>query len=140
MVTISDSTLRSNVYETIYDIINTGKSSYGASSVPDLYGGYPDWEDVSYPNIIVNPIEVGEDTFTVDTARSVSNKTIVVIIEIFTKKNKDLDIIADGIVSGIKASPFTGVYITGVQENIGIVFPNEDKVKQKTITITFMRR
>ena len=139
MVSISDSTIRNNVYETIYDQLNTDKSTYGASSTPALYGGHPDWESASFPNIILNPIEVDEADYTVDTTRSVSNKTVVVIIEVYTTKNKDLDIIADGVSASMKTQ-FTGLFLVNAAEDNGVVFPNDEKIKMKTMTFTFMRR
>jgi len=139
MVTINDSTVRSNIYETVYDRINTDKSGYNASSTPALYGGHPDWESASFPNIIINPIEIDESAYTIDTTRSVSNKTIVIIIEIFTKKNKDLDFIADGVSASMKTN-IPGIYIVSTGEDNGVVFPNESKIKMKTMTFTFMRR
>ncbi|RLG33404.1 hypothetical protein DRN98_03980 [Methanosarcinales archaeon] len=139
MVTINDSSIRSNIYESVYDLINNDKSGYGSSSEPSLYGGHPDWDSCSFPNIIINPIEVDESDYTIDTNRSVSNKTVVVVIEIFTKKNKDLDIIADGVGGSLKTN-IPGLFIVNTSEDNGVVFPNEMKIKMKTMTFTFMRR
>jgi len=139
MVTIIDSTIRQTVYETIYDTINVATSTFGASSAPSVYGGYPDERSVSFPCIIIQPVNVSDNEFTIDTTRTSSTKDIVVITEIYATKNKDLDIIADGIVNTLK-SPISGIFLTNTEDAYGIMLPNDNKIKQKTLTFTFMRR
>lgn len=138
MVTISNSTLRNNVYETIYDLVSGAKSGFGD---PALYGGYPDVSSISFPNVVINPISVSEDTFTVESSRSgSSNKNVLVIIEIYSEKNKDLDIISDGLTDLFRTSNINGLSLVSVGEDFAVVFPNDSKVKQKTLTFTFLRR
>lgn len=137
MVTISDSTIRNNVYETIYDLINSSKSSYGS---PALYGGYPDVKTISFPNIIIYPIRVDESEYTIGSSRTSTTKDVVVQIEIYSEKNKDLDIISDGLTSTIRGNTFSGLMLNSVTEDVGAVFPNESKVKLKTLMFNFKRR
>ena len=140
MVTITDSSLRNTVYQNVYNLINSNKGSFGASSTPTLYGGYPDVKSISYPNIVLMPIDVNEDSYTIDTDRSTSNKMITVTIEVYSKKNQDLDIIADGITHMFRQNQIAGMFLTGVAENMQFVSPNELKLKSKVLNFTFMRR
>lgn len=137
---MEDATLRNDVYELVYDLINSNKGSYGASKTPALYGGYPDVKNISYPNIIVQPIDVSEDGYTVDTDRNVSNKGIVVTVELYSKKNKDLDIISDGVTNTFRTNQISGMFLTGVSENMQFVSPNDLKLKSKILNFTFVRR
>lgn len=140
MVTIIDSTVRSNVYETIYDTINAVLSSMSASSTPVLYGGYPDIKTVNFPCIIIQPITVGEIDFTIDSTRSSTTKEIVVVIEIYAEKNKDLDIIADYVINLLKTTSMSGIFLVSTDDAYGIALPGNNKVKQKTLSLTFARR
>jgi len=137
---MEDVTLRNDVYEQVYDLINSNKASYGASKSPALYGGYPDIKSISYPNIIVMPVDVGESKYTIDTDRSVSTKTIVVSIEVFSRKNKDLDIISDGLTHTFRVNQVSGMFLIDVTENTQFISPNDLKLKSKVLTFTFMRR
>jgi len=138
MVTISNSTIRNNVYETIYDLISNAKSGFGN---PALFGGYPDVKTISFPNVVINPVVVSEDTYTIETTRSgASNKNILVTIEIYSEKNKDLDTISDGLTHLLRTSNISGLSLVGVGEDFGVVFPSSSKVKQKTLTFSYLRR
>lgn len=138
MVTISDSTLRQNIYESCYDLL----VSTIASSTATIYGGFPDFNNdknsKTFPFIILNPVSVSTNTF--DIGRSSSNKNITVVVELYTKKNKDLDILSDSITYAFHNTTLAGLQLQEISEDYGVVFPNDDKVKQKTITITFLRR
>ena len=105
-----------------------------------LYGGYPDTASIVYPNIVLMPIEVGEDNYTIDTTRGVSNKTIVVSVELYSKKNQDLDKISDGLTSMFRSNQITGLFLVSVAENNQFISPNDLKLKSKILTFTFMRR
>lgn len=137
MVTISDSTIRNNVYEILYDLINSSKSGYNN---PALYGGYPDVKTISFPNIILHPININESEYVIGTNRSSTTKEIVVQIEIFSEKNKDLDIISDGLTSTIRGATFSGFFLNSVSEDNGLSVNNDSKLKQKTLSLMFMRR
>jgi hypothetical protein len=110
-----------------------------ASSTPVLYGGYPDIKTVNFPCIIVQPIAVSEDEFTVDSTRTATSKEIIVVIEVYAEKNKDLDIITDYIVNTFK-TPIIGLFLTNTEDAYGIALPGNNKVKLKTLSLTFVRR
>ncbi len=138
MVTINDATVRNNIFETVYDLINTNMSSW--VSTVSLYGGYPDEKDISFPSIIIMPIDVDEDSYTIDTTRGSSAKVIAVNIDIFSKSNKDLDILADGLTHMFRTNQMSGLFLENVSENMQFLSPNDIKLKQKVLTFTFKRR
>lgn len=88
----------------------------------------------------MDPITVGEGDLTVDTDRSTTTKTIVVVIRCFSKTSVDIDNLADGVSNTIRTNVIAGVFRTGLEEENDLVFPNDGKVKAKTITVTYMRR
>lgn len=137
MVTITDSTLRQNVFETIYDLL----VSTIATSTATIYAGYPDFNTDKnskvFPFVVLQPVSVGSVEFSND--RTTSSKNVSVIIELYTKKNKDLDILSDLINTALSTN-ISGLQLQEVSEDYGIIFPNDDKVKQKTLTIMFLRR
>ena len=137
MVTIADSTLRNNIYESVYDLISNGKSSFGS---PAIYGGYPDNKTIAFPNVVIFPIKVDESEYTVDNTRNSTTKNIIVQIDIYSEKNKDLDIISDGITYLLRSNSITGIMLMNVTEDFGIVFPEKSKLKQKSLFFNFVRR
>lgn len=143
MVTITDSGLRSTVFETIYDIINTDKSLYASALTPSwnptLYGGLPDLDTISFPSIIIMPITVNETEFTIDTSRQSTTKDITVNILLFAKKNKDLDYLSDGITNSLKLVT-QGIVLNQITESFNAIYPNDQKIKSKTLNFSFSRR
>ncbi|HEY9702084.1 MAG TPA: hypothetical protein V6C58_06545 [Allocoleopsis sp.] len=139
MVTINDSTVRANVFETVYDLINSSLNSISASSTPTLYAGYPDNNNIDFPIIIIKPVDVSKDTYTIDTTHTSNNKRISVFIEIYATKNKDLDIIADYI-TNLLDTPINGIFLSEVSDDFMFNTANNSKVKGKTLTLLFNRR
>ena len=88
MVTISAATIRANIYETIYDSLTSSLSTgtVTASFIDD---------DPTFPQVVVNPIK--KDTFrlTIDAVEKEYRGNI--LIELYTKKNKQIDQISDEI-------------------------------------------
>lgn len=133
---------RTDLFTAVYNLINTNMSSYGAStSVITLYGGYPDTENPTFPAIIIEPIQINEQgsSKTTDTQRAVSSKIIPVIIHIFAKRNRDLDIIADGINTSLQTA-ITGFLLNDTNDSNSFIIANEQKVKGKTLTCTYLSR
>lgn len=139
-MTISDSTIRQNIFADIRSLINSNMSSWGASVTPALLGFHPDSNTVSMPTIVLDLVNVNEDNYTIDTSRSVSNKTITVVIFVYTKRNDDAEKICDGLTAMFRANNVPGIFCTNVSEDHSVITPNENKVKLKTLSFTFMRR
>lgn len=139
-MTISDSTIRQNVFADIRSLINSNMSSWGASVTPVLLGYHPDTNTVAFPTIVLDLVNVNEDNYTIDTTRSVSDKTITAVVFVYTKRNDDAEKICDGITSMFRANTLSGMFCTNVSEDHSVITPNENKVKLKTLSFTFMRR
>lgn len=140
-MTISSSSIRHDMYTAVYTIVNALASSTGASSTPTVYGGFPDLLSISFPNIIIEPVEVRDGSYTVDETRIVSNSDIYITIHIFSKKNQDLDLIADTVSYGLKSNKIGGAILVGIESDTNnLVVANEQKVKGKTLSIHYLSR
>jgi hypothetical protein len=137
MVTITDAALRQNVWETIYDIINAG--SYTTSVAPTITNAYISGEKSPMPQIVVNPIDIEKDSFTIGEDRTANSKTITIAVDIYTSKNKDLDVLADE-VDVLMNVLIPGLCLTSYSELPGATFANEQKMRVKTLSYTFIRR
>lgn len=139
MVTITDTSIRHTVYQNVYDVINNTKSGYSASATPTLYGGMPDFNDMTYPSIVIMPVEVSEDNPLFDTVYNTS-KTILVTVMCFAKSNKDTDYLSDGVTNALRSSMFSGATLINVSDDNSYLTPNDQKIKVKTLGFTYMRR
>jgi len=139
-MTISDSTIRRNVFSEVRTILNNGLSTWGASVTPVLLAFHPDTNTVAFPTIVLDLVNVNEDNYTVDTTRSTSDKTISVVVFVYTKRNDDAEMISDGITSAFRSNQISGMYLTSVSEDHSVITPNDNKVKLKTLSFTFKRR
>lgn len=139
-MTISDSTLRQNVFADIRSLINSNMSSWNTSVTPTLYGYHPDINSTSFPAIILDLVNVEENTYTIDNSRSVSNKNITVAVFVYGKRNDDVEKICDGLTAMFRSNQITGLMLNNVSEDNSIVTPNDVKIKLKTLSFTFLRR
>ena len=138
MVSISDSTLRQNVWESIYDLASTSIATSDATVTAAYIDSQPQLNQV-----VINPIDKNESAFTVDTTRDVTTKTIVVDIDIYTKgkdSSKNIDILSDMVENIFKTNQIEGIMLISIGSSFGFVYPNDNKVKLNTITLTYMRR
>lgn len=141
MVTITDAALRQNVFETVYDQINTDKSGYGASTEPELYAVYPTKEGFSFPLIVVGRASPEKEAGSATIGSNPSfRKNITLTIEVYTKKNKDVDIIMDGIDASIESITQEGITLVSNTEADIDIFPNDNKIHAKSMTLEFVRR
>jgi hypothetical protein len=139
MVTVSESTLRANVYETIYDLLSAGVSStsFPVSGVT-LSAAYID-ESQKIPQVVINPADVEYTEFSF--GRNVGKKEIRVLIDIYTKKNKDKDQIADYIANSLTTNAFVGFYLANLSDSNAFETPGMgSKIHLKSLACTFVRR
>ena len=138
MVSIAESTLRSNVFETVYDLVSTTLSSSTMSpSGVTVTAAFIDNTD-TLPQVVVHPVDVDYESFTYD--KSFSERTVRVLIDIWTKKNKDKDQICDALVPVLLSpSNYVGMHIIGVEESNAFEDPNNNKVHLKSIALSFRR-
>ena len=134
MVTISNTTLRANVYETVYDILTAANLLGGSVTVTAAYIDSTE----SFPQVVVNPANISKDTFSFD--RSNSTNTISVMIDIYTKKNKQIDQITDAIDSLSSLKSITGLQLTDWEESKAFEPQNNNKIHLKSITLVYKRR
>lgn len=132
MVTINKSTLRQNVYETIYDTLTNANLLSGSVTVTAAYID----DDKAFPQVVVNPIDVTDKRFRFD--RDYSTDTIKVLIEIYTKKNKEKDQISDEIDALSDLKNILGVSLVGWQEDNALESIGGSKIHLKTIMLTYL--
>ena len=133
MVTISNTSLRANIYETIYDTLTSANLLSGGVTVTAAYID----EEPSFPMVVINPAIVSHDRFGMDRARS--RKTINVVIDIYTKANKDIDLISDEIDTILRPYKVPGITLIDWSEDIALNTDSDNKIHMKSITLSYMR-
>ena len=136
-MTLNDTKLRQSVWETVYDLVSAG--TYSSTITPTITAAYIEGDHAPFPQIVVNPIDINKTDFTFGNDRKGATNNIVMTIDIFTKKNKDLDVLSDE-VDSIMTSRIQGITLISQSENSGTFFPNEQKLRVKTLSYTFIRR
>ena len=78
MVTINNTSIRQNVFETVYDRLKAKAdgSDFDTSTQPTITAAYID-DDQSFPQIVIHPVDVTKDTYNLQ--QSNPNRDIVVI-------------------------------------------------------------
>ena len=133
MVTISNSTVRANIYETLYDTLNSANL---LSSTVTVTAAYID-SDSSFPQVVIHPVDVSHDMFGMD--RVNSRKTANVMIDVYTKKAKEIDQITDEIDALVRPLKLPGITLVDWSEDRALSTDNDNKIHLKTITIAYMR-
>lgn len=133
MVTISNTSLRANIYETIYDTLTSANLLSGSVTVTAAYID----EDAAFPQVIVYPVSVNKDGFTYD--RSFGRELVKVMIEVYTKKAKDLDQITDELVPLLESLKMNSLQLLNYDEDIGLSTDNDNKIHQKIIIFNYFR-
>jgi hypothetical protein len=135
---ITDRTLRSSVFETIYDLLKAKATSGDYSTTqPTVVASFVDDYDFSAPLLVLSPLSVETSNNVFD--RTNSTKEIVLLIEIYTKSNRDRDLLSDD-VNYFMSQKITGLMLNNVSEDSSTIIINNSKVRYKSITFTFMRR
>lgn len=133
MVTINSSTLRSNVYETIYDTLTAANLLSSTATVTAAYIDNPS----AFPQVVVNPVDVSHDDHSFDWTHS--KKTITVMIDIWTKKNKDKDLLADAIDTLLRPLKISGLSLISITESNAFESPGNNKLHLKSMTLSYLR-
>jgi len=136
MATVTDATLRASVWETLFDAFTA--ASYSSSAEPGVYRNNEDLDESStFPRITVSPIDVSSER--VSLGRGAVMNRMDVMVDIYAKKNKDIDVIADKLYSLLEATKYTGFSYVGGVDALTINTDVGSKIHQKTITFTFIR-
>jgi len=137
MVNLATSTIRANIFESIYDVLT---AAYLSSSLATVTAAYID-DDHSFPQVVVNPAFVPIQKMTFNRTNRMYSADVE--IDIFAIKNKQIDQISDEINKNLETSESalasSGLYLMDSEDIGGVTFPlNEStKVHQKTMLITF---
>lgn len=136
MVTISNATVRQNVFETIYDIING--ISFSVSGV-SVFAAYVDSSSVSLPIVTISPVDNTYTPSTFGTSR-LNDQDIQLTVDIYTRANKDKDIIADEIDAALRANAFNDIEYVGSTDSNAFESPGQQaKFRLKTMVLNFKR-
>jgi hypothetical protein len=133
MVNIIQATARANIFETVYDLL-TAQLSTGTVTAAFI-------DDApTFPQVVINPasIKIEKQTLRVD------NRTYEaeVEVELFCKKNKEIDQISDEISNDMYANESTlqgyGLYLEDISDsNEDTFFWNDQKIHTKSLTMEF---
>jgi hypothetical protein len=136
MATVTDATVRVALWENIYDAL-TGLT-YSSSTEPGVYRNNSDIDqDDSFPRVVIHPltIDITKESF----GTGYYGREITVLIDVWAKKNKDLDIIADKIQNDFETRSYTGAHFTSINEATTINTDVNQKLYLTTFTVSFMR-
>lgn len=125
--------LRQDLYEAIYDALT---AAHLHSSTATVKSAFPDDDSITFPLVVVNPVDVDKDSFTFN--RAYSTKRIRIMIDIWTSKNKDKDVIADEIDTVISSTPLSGTYLVGWSESNAVEPQGGNKLHLKSIILDFI--
>lgn len=142
MVTINDSTICANTYETVYDLATStlaGTSLVGEPvTVTAAFITGSTGETPPMPQVVIHSPEVDFDNFSFD--RSKSDKEIRVLVEIFTKKAKHKDLISDALTNSILPYAWSGLQLQSVNMGEALEPQDGNKIHLKSLLLVFQRR
>jgi len=134
MVAISESTIRADVWENIYDELTADLSTGTVTA------SYID-DNPTFPQVVVKPISKLVKHLTIDATSK--EYTGEIEIEIYAKKNEQIDSISDEVdydllVTNKATFEALGLYLGDLEDsNESTVFWNEQKIHIKAIIIQF---
>ena len=132
---ISDSTLNSNVWTEVKNIIVAATPKVG-TKVASVKASYND-ESTSKPIIILYPAETSEDQYKFGSPYG--KRFINVTVECIYKNTTGIDELADTVETAIRTATIDGMELVAVSSDYAFVNPNESKFHLKSITFTFDR-
>ena len=132
MVTIVKATKRSNVFETVYDLLTA------SLSVGTVTAAFID-DDHTFPQVVINPAIIdGEKLDLIGTTREYTG---VIEIEVFAKKAQEIDTILDEIDADLTANVSAstdGLYFNDFEDSSADTFMiNDQKIHTKGVKIKF---
>jgi len=134
-MTISDSTLNSDVWTTIRTLL-VAAAPTAEGTLASVKASYND-EDVAKPIIIVYPAETSENEYKFGS--SYGKRFINVTVECYYKNTLGIDQLADTVEDTIRNATIAGMELVAVSSDYAFVNPNESKFHLKSITFTFDR-
>ena len=139
MVTINKASQRQDLFENVYDEIKAYATagSYGTSTQPTVTAAYIDNED-SLPQIVIGRVNNKKEDPVFDRSNTTNN--LIIVINIYDKKNKNIDVLSDNLEEYLYTKKFTGVTMNEWNEEDDIYITNDNKIRSKTITVTYKNR
>lgn len=125
--------LRQTLYEAVYDALTSANL---LSSTATVTAAFIDSPTASFPQVVVHPVDVNKRSFTFNKGNSYED--VRIMIDIWTRKNKDKDVIADEIDEVLSNNSFSGLSMVGWTESNAFESPGNNKLHLKTVIIDFL--
>jgi hypothetical protein len=140
MVTVSDSSLRQNAYETLYDnIVLSCAGLLGSTvTVTAAFISGSTGNNPPLPQVVIHSPEVDYYDFSFNRANS--TKEVRLLVDVYTRKAKDKDVIVDAIMNSISTTNFAGLSLVGSNESDALSNVDDNKLHLKSVAITYLRR
>jgi hypothetical protein len=131
MVTITASTVRATIFETLYDSLT---ASLSAGTVTAAFID----DNPTFPQVVINPAKVTEKKLSFN--RAAKEYTFEVEIDLFTKKNKEVDQISDEIQADLNTNESTlngfGLILNDLEDSTtDTFFWNDQKIHHKAVVL-----
>ncbi len=134
-MSISNTSLRSDVWETVFDLLDAATLAPSTINVT-ITAGYID--DIQrFPQVVLYPVDVKKDNQSLDWSTNTNHLTLN--LDIFAKKAEHLDIISDAIDSLSSLKSIQGLSLTDWSENNGVDTSLSNKLHVKTIVLVYSR-
>ena len=138
MVTINNSTVSSNIWETFYDDIT---ALFPTKLVTNSFVDKPK-DNFQIDQVVVNPVMINNNQLVLD--RSRKDQEIIINISLYSKKNKSIDEMSDALRDWFESNEITyndaGLYDMNIIDNSSdTIFVNEQKLHAKEFVVNFMR-
>ena len=143
---INDSTLDTDVWTTIRTILvaaalTTTNSSTSATTAATIDGVYNDKKSLHKPQVIINPIDIAENSFKFGGKYGMSD--INVTIECYAETTRFTDQLAQQVKETIRdamdGNTIPGIDLIAISSDQAFVDPNQAKYQIKGLTFTFRR-
>lgn len=147
MTDVALATLRADCWTNILSAVNVMASTLGVSTVTGAFPAYDKLLETKFPIIVISNARSEKVAFKSSVNNQTSERDVVILIDVYTKKNVELDTITDGLCNYFEANEDTlfgakAMYWLEVEESE----PNQIQLEQgnrlhnKTITIMFKIR
>jgi len=134
MVAINNGSMRANLYETIYDTLTSANL---LSSTVTVTAAYIDDDDDKFPQVVIHPVDVSKSPLSFD--RTHYSNDMSVMIDVWTKKNKEKDQISDEIDALLSPLKISGACLVDWSESNALEPVGGNKIHLKTIVISYRR-
>jgi hypothetical protein len=141
IMTISDATISSDVWNTIKAIIVAAapKITNSKTSTTKTAGIYASYNDKSFkmPGIVIDPAEISESDYKFGT--NIGKRFINIVIGCYYKNTLGTDQLSDQVNAALANASISGMEMVGFDSTQAFVDPNQAKFQLKTIVFTFER-